>query len=271
MLLQLSNQNTYYNFDKRYSPSAMEYTHFHPYHELYFLEKGKTTIFLEDRIYLLNEGDMLFVPKHIIHKTDNMNTKLVKRHLFKFDDTDFDDQRSLQYIQSMKESHYIKLSPEHVHFVTSIARKMSYELEHKYTDHIEMQKLYLRQLFIILSRFQLIDAQPHTNDLQQTIQNTLDYINANLNTDLSLHILAAKCNVSPGYLSKQFKNLIGVGVSEYINIARVTAAEKLLANTNMPITQVAFECGFNDSNYFARVFKNLRGITPKKFSMQEHE
>jgi two-component system response regulator YesN len=63
--------------------------------------------------------------------------------------------------------------------------------------------------------------------------------------------------------------MTGMGLSEYINIARVTAAEKLLLSADLPITEVATKCGFNDSNYFARVFKKLKGVTPKKYSMQK--
>ena len=55
---------------------------------------------------------------------------------------------------------------------------------------------------------------------------------------------------------------------EYLNHIRITAAEKLLIQTDMPITRIAMECGFNDSNYFAAVFKKIKGITPKKFSLQ---
>ena len=69
-------------------------------------------------------------------------------------------------------------------------------------------------------------------------------------------------------LSKQFKSVMGIGFNEYINIVRVTASEKLLLSTNAPITQIAMDCGFNDSNYYAAVFKKIKGITPKKFSLQ---
>ena len=74
--------------------------------------------------------------------------------------------------------------------------------------------------------------------------------------------------IGPSYFSKQFKAITGVGLIEYLNLTRITAAEKLLTETNRPITEVAMECGFNDSNYFAAVFKKIKGITPKKFSLQ---
>ena len=80
--------------------------------------------------------------------------------------------------------------------------------------------------------------------------------------------LSQRFGVSPSYLSRSFKKLTGVGLNEYINISRITAAEKLLQSGNLSITEVAFSCGFNDSNYFAAVFKRVRGVTPKKYALQ---
>ena len=101
------------------------------------------------------------------------------------------------------------------------------------------------------------------------IQNAAKYISENFNSDLTLDTLAAKYAMSPSHFSKQFKNVTGVGMNEYVNISRISAAEKLLLNTDWPITRIATECGFNDSNYFAAVFKKIKGITPKKYSMQK--
>ena len=57
------------------------------------------------------------------------------------------------------------------------------------------------------------------------------------------------------------------GYKKFINISRITASEKYLLNTEKSITEIAALCGFNDSNYFASVFKKIKGITPKKYSL----
>lgn len=261
-------KTTFYNYDKRTTPGAMSSAHFHSTHELYYLEKGKTVHFVGDQIYLLNEGDMVFVPSGIFHKTDNKDTDLVERHLFCYDEN-FIDEDFMPYIEELKKNNYIKIPPKHMHRITDIARKMAYEIEHTPTDYLQMQKLYLQQLLILISRLRITDSKPRTNALHQIIQEVITYVSTNVNADLSLHTLSEKYSVSPSHLSKQFKNLTGMGLNEYINIARVAAAEKLLLSTDMPITEVAMKCGFNDSNYFARVFKKLKGVTPKKYSMQK--
>lgn len=76
-----------------------------------------------------------------------------------------------------------------------------------------------------------------------------------------------KYALSRSHFSKLFKQVTGVGLNEYINITRITAAQNLLSKSNYSITEVASACGFNDSNYFAAVFKKIKGITPKKYSI----
>ena len=263
-----TNKRTiFYDYDKRTSPSAMSYAHFHSNHELYYLEKGKTVHFVGDQIYLLREGDLIFVPAGVFHKTDNKDTTIVERHLF-FIDENLIGKEFLPYIEELKKNNYIKLPSEHIHRITEIARKMAYELRHQHPDYIVMQRLYLQQLLILLSRFRITDSKPRTNALHQVIQDIVTYISTNVNEDLCLQTLSNKYNVSPSHLSKQFKNLTGIGLNEYINIARVTEAEHLLTSTNLTVTEVALKCGFNDSNYFSRVFKKLKGVTPKKYSIQ---
>jgi len=134
-----------------------------------------------------------------------------------------------------------------------------------------MQRLYLKQLLILISRFRLHNNTSNFSELFLIIQDSAKYISTNYSNDLSLKTLAKKYAMSPCYFSKQFKSITGVGLNEYINISRISAAERLLTDTNLPIIEVAAECGFNDSNYFAAVFKKIKGITPKKYSLLHKE
>ena len=132
-----------------------------------------------------------------------------------------------------------------------------------------MQKLYLRQILILISRLRIKNNVTEFSQSYSIVQNAAKYISENCNSDLTLDALAKKYAMSPSYFSKQFKSITGIGLNEYINISRIATAEKLLLNTDWPITRIATECGFNDSNYFAAVFKKIKGITPKKYSMQK--
>lgn len=72
-------------------------------------------------------------------------------------------------------------------------------------------------------------------------------------------------NDSESYISRRFKSTVGVSINEYINFIRVSKAVEILESKKMPITEIAINCGFNDSNYFSTVFKKLKGVTPYKY------
>lgn len=244
--------------------------HFHDKHELYYLENGKTKYFIGSEIYLLAPGDFLFIPKGEFHKTDNGGDSSTERLLFVFND-DFIGSEYSCYIDELSEDKHVRLPQEQLQLFREIIRKIEQEAKLRQKNYIEMQKLYLRQILILISRFRQKDNPKKLSETYMLIRDAARYISSNCNQDLSLSALSRKYAVSPGYFSKLFKKVTGVGLNEYVNISRVTAARELLKASNMPITRVAEECGFNDSNYFAQVFKKINGITPKKYALQVAE
>ena len=61
----------------------------------------------------------------------------------------------------------------------------------------------------------------------------------------------------------------GMGIAEYIRTLRIKKAQALLIDApDLPISEIAYACGFNDYNYFITVFQRLTGYTPKQFRLQ---
>ena len=251
----------------RKQPLRMDTAHFHSKHELYYLENGQTKYVVGSEIYILNAGDMVFVPKGTFHKTSGEKGSANERVLIVFDD-DFAGSEYKKYIDELKANNYVQFPSEHVYKIRELCQKIESENKHRLPDYTEMQKLYLRQLLIIISRYRRKKVDTKYSESFKIIQDAAKYIGENYAADITLRSLADKYAMSSSYFSKQFKSVTGVGLNEYINIIRITAAEKMLLAGNVPITKVAMECGFNDSNYFAAVFKKIKGITPKKYSMQ---
>lgn len=94
------------------------------------------------------------------------------------------------------------------------------------------------------------------------IQNAINFINLNIDTPLSLNVVAAKCHVSPSYLSSLFKKSTGQTLTDYIASRRIDMAKSMLERTDRSVTEIASKVGFTDINYFTRIFKKQTGITP---------
>lgn len=251
---------------KRDKSYKMHTAHFHNKHELYILEKGRTKYFVDNEIYLLSPGDMLFVEKGAFHQTDNYDGDSYERILLVFDD-EFAGREYSNYIEELKRNRFVKIPADKLYKFKEIIAKIEHENRHKSKDYLELQRLYLRELLLFISRYRTIEEKSSLNDSYRLIEDCAGFISRNFSTDLSLDMLAKKYSLSKSYFSKLFKKVTGVGLSEYINISRISAAEKLLLSGEKNITEIALKCGFNDSNYFATVFKKIKGVAPKKYSL----
>ena len=87
---------------------------------------------------------------------------------------------------------------------------------------------------------------------------------------MTLDEAAGALFVSPQYLSKVFKNMVGVGFSQFISELRLNRAAYLLTSTTYPITQICFECGFGNLSHFLRRFKQKFGVSPSDYRETSH-
>lgn len=249
-------------------PQRMRYAHFHEQYELYYLKRGKTKYVIGSEIFLLSPGDLIFIPRNTFHKSDNSDSDGVERVLFTFDDSFFkgDGDRILEALCRVKYIHPCQETRESLQYIMECLERE--EAEHA-VDFVEMQRLYLRQLLILLRReIEDTPMQSPSNHTYQPIESVAKYISEHYDADLSLSTLAQRFGMSNSYLSRYFKQAMSVSLSEYIMLTRISAAERLLRSTDYTVTEVAIKCGYNDSNYFASIFKQVKGISPKKYAMK---
>lgn len=98
------------------------------------------------------------------------------------------------------------------------------------------------------------------------VESALDFIEQNFrNVHLSVQQVADHVKIDRTYLYRLFKQEKGMSIVEYINRRRVSRAEVMLIDMQIPVKDVALSVGFSDPMYFSRVFKRLNGMTPTKF------
>ena len=93
----------------------------------------------------------------------------------------------------------------------------------------------------------------------------VEYIQANLEEDLNLNILANQIEISPHYFASLFKQSMGLSPHKYIVRCRLEEAKSLLRQRNLPIALVSQEVGFKNQSHFTRVFRQYFKITPKSY------
>lgn len=110
-------------------------------------------------------------------------------------------------------------------------------------------------------RLNLIEQYPIKDNKLSFI---IDYIKKNIDKKLSINHLAQKAYISISNFYKLFKSEFGITPNEFILKERIEKAKSLLKQY-MTINEIAYLTGFSDSNYFIRTFKQMVGVTPKKY------
>jgi AraC family L-rhamnose operon transcriptional activator RhaR/AraC family L-rhamnose operon regulatory protein RhaS len=100
------------------------------------------------------------------------------------------------------------------------------------------------------------------------IANCIRYMDNHLNSSLQLADLAHAAGMSERSLSRNFHATIGQSPIEYLLNMRLQRAEELLLGSPTPISQIAYEVGFSDANYFTRQFHRLKGMSPRTYRKQ---
>jgi len=101
--------------------------------------------------------------------------------------------------------------------------------------------------------------------LKQAVQ----YIDSHYADQLQLTTVAASCNVSSGYLSRLFAEHMSVSFNDHLNSVRLDIAQGLLEEGNRTVKEISFAVGYQDPNYFSRIFRKFKGISPTSFSRKE--
>lgn len=97
------------------------------------------------------------------------------------------------------------------------------------------------------------------------LKSVLEYIETHFSTALSLAELAGVIGMNPAYFCRFFHSVTHQTPMNYVNYYRVEQASNMLCNTEMSVTAVGMECGFNDTCHFVKTFKKYKGITPKQY------
>ena len=97
------------------------------------------------------------------------------------------------------------------------------------------------------------------------IPDALKYIDKHYNENISMDFVAKQVNISYHYFSKIFKQKIGKSFTDYLTDLRIEKSLEMLNRTQKSVKDISLEIGYNDPNYYCKIFKKITGLTPTEY------
>ena len=146
--------------------------------------------------------------------------------------------------------------------MNEIIHDLTRETEQRNPGYRVMAKGLFMQLAVQLSRAYSSEPSEESIDLLR-IGDAIAHIETHYAEKIALDKLAEKSHFSTRHFSRIFHECIGRSPIDHLMHVRCHKAAELLKGTGRTITDIGFDCGFSDSNYFTRCFRKVMEQTPK--------
>lgn len=255
-----------YNVDKEHPKYKMAF-HWHASVEVIRVISGRLSVNLDDQALEAQDGDILFVNSEVIHGAtphDCIYQCLVFNPAFLKSGNDgcnvFLDNLLSQntHLPARIEDETLK----------NILIALMTEMDER-TEGFAFKVLGLAaQFFGTVQEKNYFARQSYEEKDTQKIhrlKKVLKYIRDNFASEITLDDMAREADLSTKYFCSFFKSMTGTTPVKYLLTYRIERAARKLLGTDESITQIAYNCGFNDLSYFIKTFKEVKKITPKNY------
>jgi len=243
-------------------PQAAFPEHHHDFHEIVLVEQGSGIHVFNGQPQTLCAGCVCFVrdhDRHLYEQTDNLClTNVLYRSPGAF--------RFLSGLQALLPcdqdgqyaSHW-RINQKVMTQALSVAAQMQPDDTWSMEKQARQEQLFLQLL--VLLREACIDGQ--SQDQEARLHRLLDWLGEHYSDEIIWDELADRFSLSLRTLHRQMKQQTGSTPQRYLNRGRLLQARHLLRHSDMRITDIAFQCGFGDSNHFSTLFRREFGCAPR--------
>ncbi|MCL2254551.1 MAG: helix-turn-helix transcriptional regulator [Lachnospiraceae bacterium] len=270
----IKNENTMDPYNFRHNCGKLYYEdHWHQNVEIIMPIAESIVVEMNTDVFCLKENDILIVPSNTLHmlKSDSERGQQI---ILKFD---------LQILNSIKGLANTSLTYSRQQLITEknapvlqqnvkkILLDMLSEYLNKDPYHDISIICKILEITILLSRDErikssvipemLIPSKEHIAKFNECIK----FIRSNCKDNISLEMAAESIGFSKYHFARWFKQCAGISFTDFLARVRIEKAKVMLISTDNPVTEIAFESGFQSIATFNRVFKDYTGNSPKKY------
>jgi AraC family L-rhamnose operon regulatory protein RhaS len=237
--------------------------HSHDFHELIIVQKGAGQHVLNDVPSNLTQNYICYISprdRHLYEGADNLwltnilfkKNKLAYSPLLKSVLPSDDDEQRGWFI-----------TQETMQRIGPLMRQINQESGLERIDARLMSEALFQQLVVELSRGRLTASS--NDDTDNNILRILDWIQTHYSEDFNVGDISDQFAISSRTLSRKIKQVTNLSFNNYVHRVRINQAMNLLLYSEQSITDIAFEVGYKDSNYFSTKFKRFTNKKPSDF------
>lgn len=238
--------------------------HWHEHTELLFFTRGMCKVGCNENTFVAHAGDLVVVNRNHLHYftalTDTEYYYVIIYPPF-FEDVDF---KNIFLQEFVKSDPLVKECIEGMYFA---------HINPQLGSDIHLKGLAYQLISHLMRNYNTtrISDKEYNSHLQklERLNTVLTYISAHYQEKISVEHLAKMCYLTESHFCRLFKNAVGQSAVSYINELRIEKASILLRNTDESISEISEHAGFEDANYFARVFKKIKGKSPAAFRREQ--
>lgn len=228
-------------------------SHFHGCYEVLWAIRGQSRLTLERESHQLKEGSICLVMENQIHSfyvgpESELWVMVFSGNLVE-----------PFHRESTQKSYPLPVFQPSLTLVRMIPRSDASDFPDQYYMRAFLYRLCHEFTHSVASR-------PARNDTDIRVgHEILSYINEHYTQDISLETLAREFGLNPHYISSLLSGITHQNFRAYLNSYRIEKAREMLRTTDLPITVIALDCGFETLRTFNRVFLNTAGATPREY------
>jgi|HigsolmetaAR203D_1030402.scaffolds.fasta_scaffold05124_5 AraC-type DNA-binding domain-containing proteins len=248
--------------------------HHHDYAELYFVYEGKGTEVINGKKHVVQPGSASFLLPHHLHEIRGSAESPIRMYCCMFDisvlfGSRFDYELAGKLLQCGDAlPSYVTFGEDQAEYLKGVFSTIFREYHSSHFAKFSLIRIKLLEalhLFVRAALPRSCEAVEEPKVIGKTFAEILQYVHLHYTDKLTLELLSGRFQVSPPYISHSFKKFCGQSFLEYVHMLRINNAQSLLASTDMPISDVAVEVGFDSYRNFSRVFRKKKGMTPGEF------
>ena len=233
--------------------------------EILFVEHGINHCTIDNNSYRLKKGDLVLINSDVLHNTleDDNNTVAYIIGIKNLQIKNMEKNKLVDAEQTPVIS-TLKIFPK-IAYCFSLFEELTLLNAKRNINTSSSNNYILCALLAIIYNINQKEKASHQKDDYNLGVYIKEYIDEHYLDEINLKSMAQNLHISEYYLSHTFKKYIGYSPMQYVIQQRIKEAQNLLLSTDLTITEIAFHCGYNNSNYFQSVFNNIVGMPPGKY------